>query len=281
MKTRFALISKISLAAALGLPTMFFWAQAAVAALTGPLGCGGEFGVGGCAPYGHVNFYAGDISGSLYEYDSSSFSYSATGSTANVFGAGDLASGQLKVRIQGLEDGNPSTSSGGFMIASATDVFTLNSSSSGLASFTVILTADGFGSIANNGYTGQVTLQLGVPGGGGGEFDRGVYQSGNNAPLGDTFTLFSSLTGGPLMASDIYTAELNTPFSFGYSLRADAQQGTLMDLSNTGNLSFILPEGVSITSMGGYSSVVSVPAAVWLFGSGLLGLIGVARRKKA
>lgn len=30
-----------------------------------------------------------------------------------------------------------------------------------------------------------------------------------------------------------------------------------------------------------YSSPVPVPAAVWLFGSGLIGLIGVARRKKA
>jgi len=29
-----------------------------------------------------------------------------------------------------------------------------------------------------------------------------------------------------------------------------------------------------------YSAPVPVPAAVWLFGSGLLGLIGVARRKK-
>lgn len=34
------------------------------------------------------------------------------------------------------------------------------------------------------------------------------------------------------------------------------------------------------TSAGFYSSPVPVPAAVWLFGSGLIGLIGVARRKK-
>lgn len=38
------------------------------------------------------------------------------------------------------------------------------------------------------------------------------------------------------------------------------------------------------TSSGGafyYTSPVPVPAAVWLFGSGLLGLVGVARRKKS
>ena len=29
------------------------------------------------------------------------------------------------------------------------------------------------------------------------------------------------------------------------------------------------------------AAVIPVPAAVWLFGSGLLGLIGIARRKKA
>ena len=29
------------------------------------------------------------------------------------------------------------------------------------------------------------------------------------------------------------------------------------------------------------SSTVPIPAAVWLFGSGLFGLIGMARRKKA
>ena len=34
-------------------------------------------------------------------------------------------------------------------------------------------------------------------------------------------------------------------------------------------------------TFGGTATVVPVPAAVWLLGSGLLGLVGVARRKKA
>ena len=40
------------------------------------------------------------------------------------------------------------------------------------------------------------------------------------------------------------------------------------------------PEFASLLVSGG-ASVVPVPAAVWLFGSGLLGLVGVAMRKKA
>lgn len=38
---------------------------------------------------------------------------------------------------------------------------------------------------------------------------------------------------------------------------------------------------INYVNVTGYTSTVPVPTAVWLFGSGLLGLIGVARRKKA
>jgi hypothetical protein len=38
--------------------------------------------------------------------------------------------------------------------------------------------------------------------------------------------------------------------------------------------------GYSIGPFDPGPQVVPVPAAVWLFGSGLLGLVGVARRKK-
>jgi hypothetical protein len=54
-----------------------------------------------------------------------------------------------------------------------------------------------------------------------------------------------------------------------------------------GNIVFELLDGelnlISgfVDSYGAGEAVVPVPAAVWLFGSGLLGLVGVARRKKA
>jgi len=41
------------------------------------------------------------------------------------------------------------------------------------------------------------------------------------------------------------------------------------------------PPGLLVSSLSGEAELaaVPIPAAVWLFGSGLLGLIGVARRK--
>lgn len=54
------------------------------------------------------------------------------------------------------------------------------------------------------------------------------------------------------------------------------------DFGNTAKLNFILPEGVSFESQSQQLlTAVPVPAAVWLFGSGLLGLIGLGRQRKA
>jgi hypothetical protein len=56
-----------------------------------------------------------------------------------------------------------------------------------------------------------------------------------------------------------------------------------IDYLHTAELGYTLPTGVSFTSASGLflTSTVPIPAAIWLFGSGMLGLIGVARRKKA
>ena len=269
---------------------LFCGAQQAAAIPTSvPLGCGGVFGVGGCPPYRQVIFGTGSTGGSIYEYSPVVLDYSATGVTANVRGVVDLANGQLKVFAQGIEDGNPSTGTGGYVIADAVDVFTLHGRSSGLVSFSVVLTANGMGSIANDGYSGQATVGLGVPGGGGGDFDIGVYQAGNNAPVGTPFSLLSTRQdrrGNQLRASDTYSLPLDIPFFLGYSLRADVSQGTTFDLSNTGHLSFILPAGVTITSMGGFSAggittPVPEPSTWLLLGAGLLGLGTITRRRRA
>jgi len=41
------------------------------------------------------------------------------------------------------------------------------------------------------------------------------------------------------------------------------------------------PDGAGSLKIDGAPAVVPVPAAVWLFGSGLLGLVGIARRKRS
>lgn len=58
----------------------------------------------------------------------------------------------------------------------------------------------------------------------------------------------------------------NAYAGYAYLLRADGMR----------ILDYVNPEGHSI-----YTSAVPVPAAVWLFGSGLVGLLGLARRKRA
>ena len=67
---------------------------------------------------------------------------------------------------------------------------------------------------------------------------------------------------------------------------ADAVFGPASDdASQNGSILFTLLDGEFNTisgvvdSAGEAASVVPVPAAFWLFGSGLLGLVGIARRK--
>jgi len=74
-------------------------------------------------------------------------------------------------------------------------------------------------------------------------------------------------------------AEADAEVMFGSAFSDDSQIGsfafTLLD-GEFNNISGF------VDSIGSASaSAVPVPAAVWLFGSGLLGLVGVARRKKA
>ena len=61
--------------------------------------------------------------------------------------------------------------------------------------------------------------------------------------------------------------------------------GEVYEISAGGDFSAVDPFAYGLLSGGGYaamvSTVVPIPAATWLFGSGLIGLIGIARRKKS
>ena len=93
-------------------------------------------------------------------------------------------------------------------------------------------------------------------------------------------------------------ADTDSPLTFDLSLRAslggqaypiagwvyggsDVPSVTI-DYLHTAGLGFTLPGGVTFTSASNeFLTAVPVPAAVWLFGSALLGLIGVGRRREA
>ena len=104
-----------------------------------------------------------------------------------------------------------------------------------------------------------------------------------SGPAGMTFTTLgdqSILAGGVIAAQGSYTVTYSTGISGITGLRLEALEDPSLPGGNgpglhPANGNFALNE---MTLQG---TLVPVPPAVWLFGSGLIGLIGLARRKKA
>ena len=103
--------------------------------------------------------------------------------------------------------------------------------------------------------------------------------------------LFSELSGGGTSAAEIYTGgplfpndPVNwTSYSWTTNLGPDVSGGATLQLKVAcgavpGCNASVDFDNITMTTD---VSAVPVPAAVWLFGSGLVGLVGVARRKKA
>jgi len=101
--------------------------------------------------------------------------------------------------------------------------------------------------------------------------------------------LFSELTGGGTSKAELFTngpifpVDAWTPYSWTTTLGPDVSGGVTLQLKTScGPV-----EGCGVdayfdnVTISTEVSAVPVPAAVWLFGSGLVGLIGLARRKKA
>ncbi len=109
---------------------------------------------------------------------------------------------------------------------------------------------------------------------GGGLQDCGTTTDGvcvfNGADIGGTYD-----NGTQLATITCNTASCSNSSTFSLTYDAIVPQA---DPSGFGGAAY----GINITgSVTPHPSAVPVPAAVWLFGSGLVGLVGVARRKKA
>jgi hypothetical protein len=95
--------------------------------------------------------------------------------------------------------------------------------------------------------------------------------------------VWGASTGGNGGSTNLY-AQL--PDQSGIGLGTSVSLYGATGNGNTGNVqSYILGTNLTLSSTGtltvGSTSPVPLPAAVWLFGSGLLGLIGVGRRRAA
>ncbi len=112
--------------------------------------------------------------------------------------------------------------------------------------------------VGDLGHSGTITLL-------GGSSD-GSSASFNLAP-GANYTGFNTSQEGTNSFGIFYeTLSLDSLFSGTFS-------GVMLDISNAS----AVPSLIGTTAV----SAVPVPAAVWLFGSGLLGLVGVARRRQS
>ncbi len=121
-----------------------------------------------------------------------------------------------------------------------------------------------------------------------------------NAPVTVSFDLFGSVSGpGGVFITELFS-EFAGPGASNEVLAPNAvPSNTWQEISYTTTLGSDVDGGLSllfkadcgasagctvdafIDNVNIDTAVVPVPAAVWLFGSGLLGLIGIARRKKA
>lgn len=82
-------------------------------------------------------------------------------------------------------------------------------------------------------------------------------------------------TAGQVRTSDGAVWHVNSFNGYAFLLRADANR-TLEWISPTGHSDYVSTDAAAYASIG---QAVPVPAAIWLFGSGLLGFIGLARTR--
>ena len=138
-----------------------------------------------------------------------------------------------------------------------------------------IISDDGFGNVELDFSGWSVNwngIDIGLGGAAWGSNADGVaiMTCTSDCSAGDAFTLF-------------YTATVTDGPFIGIRYRLGFDSGTLSSASAGpfASAAVVSEEDLGVVATGTIgASVVPVPTAIWLFGSGLLGLIGIARRKK-
>ena len=223
---------------------------------------------GGTAP-DNCDYMASDMSGSFFTMDADgSGSVSPSEKTAVVtndgivIGSTQPASGSHGGGVDGSE--NPG-------IDAPWEFFTNTGMHQSTSAITVA-SDDGAGNIELD-FSGWSVTWNGIPSinmGGGtqdcGTANDGICVDSNGNDIAGTYD-----NGTGLASLTCSTASCSTSATFTLSYAATVPQA---DPSNFGGVPYTL------TLVGGHVAV-PVPAAAWLFGSGLMGLVAVARRRKA
>ncbi|HED13499.1 MAG TPA: VPLPA-CTERM sorting domain-containing protein [Gammaproteobacteria bacterium] len=138
---------------------------------------------------------------------------------------------------------------------------------------------DIWGFFGNTGldYLSSPMNDLGLDANGNHKIDMSGWVVGWNGidaiPMGGDTANFAIDTGVGTMVCSKASCSNSSTFALSYNAHVP-----LKDVSGFGGVAYSLKlTGVVGTNL----SHIPVPAAVWLFGSGLVGLVGVARRKKA
>jgi hypothetical protein len=196
--------------------------------------------------------FFGDLNHDIFQLSSPFFlDQSLSDGSGNGRGIVDLATGSLRAVSTGA-----SGSTGFTVISVGGDLYALGGLAPG-TSITVqaTLTAQGTGLITESSRSGGAMVQIQRGSGGApSDFDRQVFQAPGNAPLNSPFSI-------TLDASISFSALIGEAFPLVYFLRLDTSSGTTFDFLSTATLSFNLPQGVTISSVGGFTNAIAAANA--------------------
>ena len=193
-----------------------------------------------------------------------------------LLGVASISSANL-VQNGSFEDGNHRNDSFGYMVLNAGDTeldnwVIGNQVAWGLPAFDGFTASDGIGfvdlsSLGSRSPFGEVKQQVNLIGGNKYLFSYDTQGASN-----------VSVEGVGLLALDIGST-VNNWTTFTSMFTATSSALSLLSIQNASGSGIVFIDNISLTDLGG--SEVPIPAAIWLFGTALIGLVGFSKRRKA